>query len=392
MYRSSFYNIGGDWKMAEKQKIKYNKGVINLDKIKQELNEIGLDRVFEWYGIDIKGKNAINCVFHDENTPSQKIYSKDGYDRNMWHCFGECSTGGDGFYFILKQEKDFFKAVQVASDITGIEAEMNHSAETQLIMSKIEQFNYKLNWEEFAPYAYRHSLEGETTPFEQFLEERCISIETARRYGLGYADEKGYGEFALDVGLELGLITETEEGFNADELIETGLFRRSDKGEEKGMFPTLLNCITIPIHDDKGNIVGFEGRRLDKDDVDKYGKYNKSATKFFLFNSDVIDRYEDVHLFEGAIDTLTAIQCGFPNSIGLLGVSSLGAEEKAVLSRVKGKIFIHMDDDSAGQTKADELLQELGHKAYKAKPLGFDGTIKDINEYFVSTFNGFKSK
>lgn len=388
----------------------YNRGIKNLDTIKQALDEIGLDEVLKRYGIDTEGKNAICCPFHEETTPSFKIYD----DRKRWTCFGQCSTGGDGFRFIqLKEDGDFYKAAQVASEITGIPLEANESAEAQFKMNATEQLNAKLNFHWFNRYTTYHYVEGDDYTNTQFrrnlfkfreeLKRRCITEKTMMDYSIGYVgcsseddSDDGYENFVFDEGKKLGLTSETDETRDYSKLVEVGLIKERSKvenGEEVKYYEaTLQDCLIFPIYENN-KLVGFEGRNLNEFLVDKGIKYNKSATKFFLFNSDVVDEYEDedVHLFEGIFDCLTAIQCGFPNSIGLLGVNALGSEEKAVLSRVKGKIYIHMDSDETGQKRADELLQELGHKAYKVEHIKFKDE-KDLNGILTNKYRDYLSK
>lgn len=50
--------------------------------------------VFEKYGLELKN-GALVCPFHNEKTPSLRVYRND----TQWHCFG-CGAGGDVITFV----------------------------------------------------------------------------------------------------------------------------------------------------------------------------------------------------------------------------------------------------------------------------------------------------
>src|SRR3970040_1360308 len=59
-----------------------------------------------------------NCPFHTERTPSFIVYP----DRQSWHCFGACATGGDVIAFISKKENlDFAGALRMLAERAGVE-------------------------------------------------------------------------------------------------------------------------------------------------------------------------------------------------------------------------------------------------------------------------------
>ena len=54
-----------------------------------------IQQVIEHYDGVFSG-NKCCCPIHTEKTPSLQIYE----DTESWHCFGECSMGGDAIEFI----------------------------------------------------------------------------------------------------------------------------------------------------------------------------------------------------------------------------------------------------------------------------------------------------
>lgn len=61
--------------------------MLNTDKIKLAVSALD---VCDKYGIDVNRAGFARCPFHQEKTPSMKVYSGD----RGWHCFG-CGKGGD---------------------------------------------------------------------------------------------------------------------------------------------------------------------------------------------------------------------------------------------------------------------------------------------------------
>lgn len=68
--------------------------------------------VFERYGYQINSKGFVCCPFHNEKTPSMKVYQ----GNRGYHCFG-CGASGDIFTFVMKLfDISFNEAVKKLND------------------------------------------------------------------------------------------------------------------------------------------------------------------------------------------------------------------------------------------------------------------------------------
>ena len=88
--------------------------------------------VIEHYCGQINSNNKACCAIHGEVTPSLHVYE----DTESWHCFGECSDGGDAAKFIMLMEDCRFpEAVRIYKEITGDEE--TYAPKTQLNLEDI---------------------------------------------------------------------------------------------------------------------------------------------------------------------------------------------------------------------------------------------------------------
>ena len=136
--------------------------------------------------------------------------------------------------------------------------------------------------------------------------------------------------------------------------------------------------LTIP-HYEKGKLINIKSRSLPP--AKKDFRRVKDC-RSILFNGDAIESHRDeIYITEGEIDTLTLIDEGIKNSVGITtGAGSFDPLWIDQLQAVK-KIILCYDPDEAGQKGAREVARRLGYDRCFNVILP-DG--QDINEYFTA--------
>lgn len=136
--------------------------------------------------------------------------------------------------------------------------------------------------------------------------------------------------------------------------------------------------IVIPARDEKHFVIGFIGRSIDGEVQPKYLYSKGFPRKDILFNLNNAKRYDSCIVVEGSLDAMRVHQAGFPNVVATLG-ASVTKQHIEKLSRYFDKIIIFSDNDQAGYTMRDIIINGLYFKDLKI--VVFDNPdIKDPGE------------
>jgi DNA primase len=155
------------------------------------------------------------------------------------------------------------------------------------------------------------------------------------------------------------------KGYSENELIETGIFNRSDTGELREIF---YNRIVFPLKNEFGQVIAFSGRTMNPKHPAKY--LNSPQTKIFnksyeLFHLDiakpVIRKTTEVFVMEGFMDVIAAYKVGVINTVASMG-TSLTEQHVTRLSRLAKKIIFAFDGDSAGINATHKALNLVGNR------------------------------
>ncbi len=273
------------------------------------------------------------CPFHQEKTPSFIVYP----DRNSWHCYGACSTGGDIISFVQKKENlDFGDAVRMLAGIAGVELRQSDDGQSNARTQRLRHIH------ELAANFFREQLlhSPQAQMARTYLQRRGLSEQTLSDFHIGFAPDSWDALIRFMAEHEIGL----------DDLETAGLIIRREAGRAYDRF---RNRVIIPIRDVSGRVIGFGGRVLD-DSQPKYLNspqtplFDKSRVIFALDKAKRSIRARDqAVLVEGYMDVISAHQNGYDNVVAVMGTAITPIQLQTLARHSKNLIFA-LDSDAAG--------------------------------------------
>ena len=314
--------------------------------------------VNEYVPLKRKGSNYQGlCPFHNEKTPSFSVSP----GKQIFHCFG-CGKGGNVFRFIMDIEGvSFLEAVErlaKRANVTLPEKEM-----TAAQRAKLEQRKRYLKINNFAARYYQKILlETEAgRPYREYLQKRQIDEEIIQKFQLG-ATPSGWDNLYQNL---------KKRGVTTQEMLDLGLISVSRR--EGQYIDRFRNRLMFPIGNEKGEIIAFGGRIIDKDSSpQKYLNspdtplFHKSRNLYGLHLARNSIRNQDMAIIvEGYMDVISCHQHGITNAVAPLG-TAFTPEQGRLLMRSTYQIGISFDGDAAGikaTMRCLDILSDLGATA-----------------------------
>ena len=281
------------------------------------------------------------CMFHEEKTPSFTIYP----DGQHYFCFG-CHRGGDIFTLVMEYNGlDFPDALELLAKRANIpiptSAGQKQRKQEQDQLSKILEHACRL---------FQGALPGSYG--EKYIHDRGVSSESIDVFQLGYTPKTQRGENFIQDQLE--------KIYGIELLIRAGLLK-DDRDRGRGIYDFFWDeRVIFPIHNDKGVLVAFTGRRLDKEKQAKYlnspetSLFHKKKVLYGLPRAiNTIKQTKSAGIVEGTLDVILSHQTGLENIVAPCG-TALTEEQIRLLKRKcrDSRLILIFDGDEPGKNAA----------------------------------------
>ena len=301
--------------------------------------------------VNKKGSNFwCQCPFHDDSNPSMAV----NQEKQFFYCF-VCQESGNAIHFIRRYENlEFVDAIETLASSAGMTVpyennRLEKSKPSGLVEKAVKFYQANLN-EKIAPKAV------------QYLKDRKITGATAKKFNIGYAQDKWDG-----------LINHLGSDIPSKELDESGLFSKKDDR----FYDRFRGRVIFPIRNIKGDFIAMGGRIIDEGEP-KY--LNSPETSFFNKSNELFGLYEvkeqekniaSLIVVEGYMDVIGLYEHGIKNAVATLG-TAVTPNHVSKIMRYTNKIFFAFDGDLAG-----------GKAAWKAVENTFPIIREDMNIHFV---------
>jgi len=285
-------------------------------------------------GSNYKGSSP----FANEKTPSFVVSPA----KQIFKCFSS-GIGGDGITFVtIKENVEFIEAIEIIAKIHNIFLEKEEESPEQKRKQETKDEMFHLLNEASRKYVQSFKKLEANHWAKELISGREFTDETCIDFQIGYAPlenaltkwamEKGTLSIAKDLGL-------------------------SDT-QNNASFDKFKNRIIFPIHNDKGTVVGFGGRRSNSEEDAKFPKYLNSKESTIYIKSDVlyglfqakkaIGKSGTVILTEGYTDVISMFQNGCENTVASCG-TALTDNHAQLLKKYAEEVILLRDGDKAGQ-------------------------------------------
>lgn len=306
-----------------------------------------------------QGRNFVTrCPWHNDRRPSMTV----NQERQSWKCW-PCDIGGDVFSFVMRRDGvDFPTALRSLAEAAGIPIEQYTRGQKKTQPGQPDDRDTLFAAMKLVTDAYIDQLENgksdDAKIARDYLAQRGIDDQNRKRFGIGFSPD-GW-TYAVD------LLAKNK--FSGEVAVAAGIASARQSGS--GQVDFFRGRLMFPIHDLQNRPISMGGRIIP--DIaarhgDKVGGKYINGRETLLFRKsqqlyglglarDAIRRQGEVLVMEGYTDVVAARQNGVEPVVAVLG-TALGESHIKILKRFSQRVVLVLDGDTAGQKRADEVLE-----------------------------------
>lgn len=232
---------------------------------------LGLLTVLRHYGLTPDKHQMVNCPFHEDKSPSLKVYTK----TNTFNCFG-CGKNGDTIEFIqLKEKCSKHEAIEKAKSLTNPLYNIN-----PVPMKKTEDKNLLPRIAVLSKVAQDSKASFKRTAnARDYIRSRKLDPDKMEVGYIGTDFGKTWNRQLLESGLQMGILKESRQNT---------------------VVPKFRNCVLFFTKNEKGQIIDIYGRSVNPNGEGKhfylnghhqgvYPKYPDPGTQKLILTEAIID-------------------------------------------------------------------------------------------------------
>ena len=305
------------------------------------------------------------CPFHGEKPASFSVAP----DKGIYYCFG-CHKGGGVINFQMEIEGlSYPDAVRALAERVGMQVPEDEQYQSRYR----QQARLWALHKEAARFFHSQLYAPNGKAALEYALGRGMPKSTLTTFGIGYAPD------SWDAMVK----AMRAKGYTDQELKDSGLVTVSQ--QNGNLFDRFRDRLMFPIIDVRGNVIGFGGRIMKKDD--KAAKYLNSPEtlifnkrkNLFALNLAKKSKLGYLILVEGYMDAIALHQYGFDCAVASLG-TALTEDGAALLSRYTDQVVLIYDGDTAGQRATQRAIPILEKAGLQVKVLQMRDA-KDPDEF-----------
>ena len=334
-----------------------------------------------------KGVNMYNCPICGSGTGSHGTGAFSIRDNTSWKCFS-CGEGGDIFDLIGKVENlpEYSDQLQRAGDIFGITIDSYKSSAQEDFKPTPREYHKQDKTERYTQHTHTHNTH---TQYTHIAEEKPDKVET------DYSDFllQAYNNISeTDYPQRRGLSQETIDrfrvGYIKDWKTPLEVYLKGGEGRTKEKWERIPTSPRLIIPTSRFSYLARDTRDTLTPEQETYKKWKVGKIRF-LNGKALQTATAPIFILEGEINALSIIEVG--GEAVALGTTTMANRfiETVKKTRPNQPLIIALDNDTAGERTARDLiakLRELDIHAYMINPAG---NYNDTNEALQKDRVGF---